>query len=659
MLGARTGALFLREGATLRAVARAATVPVDPELGKRYYAIPLDSPIPAADTARDGHPRWMHSSADFARQYPHLEPDIRALGSEAGVSLPLWVGGEVVGSLNFSFAGTLEWDPAEQAFVLTLAGLCAQALERARLYEDLRAGEERYRLLVQNSANIVWSAEPDGRFKGRQESWERFTGQRFEEYQNFGGFEAVHPDDRGKVAQAWQEALGRRTPFEMEYRLRRGDGQYRHVLVRAVPMLGPGGEVREWVGYIEDITERKRAELDDRFLLDLEARLRPLGEPEEILAAASSALGEYLAVDRCHFARIEGERFTVLRDWSRGLPSLAGSYPIANLITPEGEAAYRRGETLKVEDAEAHPFTAALAANYRQTGVRAFVSVPQFYRGEWVAVMNLVSARPRHWHAEEVGLAQEVAGRVWPLVERAQADQALRRSLEAQRRFVADASHELRAPLTAILGNLELLTLFRDIPPEERAASLRESAQEAARLSRLVNDLLTLARGDSGVPLRLARMELGEVLRQAAGEARHLSREHRLWLEPGPPLPLVADPDRIKQLVLILLENAFKYTPEGGEVWLGWREAEGWAEFWVRDSGVGIAPHDLPRVFDRFYRADVSRSRDPGGTGLGLSIARWIVEYHGGDIRLESELGRGTAAFVRLPLTPPERPHGE
>jgi two-component system OmpR family sensor kinase len=219
----------------------------------------------------------------------------------------------------------------------------------------------------------------------------------------------------------------------------------------------------------------------------------------------------------------------------------------------------------------------------------------------------------------------------------------------AQQRFVSDASHELRAPLTAIQGNLELLHRHRSMPEAEREEALAEVMREANRLSRLVADLLALARADAGVPLKHRLLDLDEVVLDAFREARQLSQGQTLTLDPFEPMQVIGDEDRLKQLVLILLDNALKYTPANGSITLGLQRLETASKITVRDTGVGIPPGDLPHVFERFYRADPARGRDPGGTGLGLPIARWIVEQHGGKITLESQPGQGTLATVYLP----------
>lgn len=221
-----------------------------------------------------------------------------------------------------------------------------------------------------------------------------------------------------------------------------------------------------------------------------------------------------------------------------------------------------------------------------------------------------------------------------------------------QQRFVANASHELRAPLTAIQANLELLERHRALPPEEREVAVREASREAHRLTTLVNDLLSLARADAGLALNRRRVELDGVVLQTVATVRHLASGRRLEVETLEPVMVLGDEERLRQLVLIVLDNALKYTSSGGTVTVSVRREGETAAIEVRDTGIGIDANDLPHVFDRFYSADVGRSRDRGGTGLGLSIARWIVEQHGGRIAIESRPDQGTTVTIAVPLAP-------
>jgi signal transduction histidine kinase len=186
----------------------------------------------------------------------------------------------------------------------------------------------------------------------------------------------------------------------------------------------------------------------------------------------------------------------------------------------------------------------------------------------------------------------------------------------------------------------------------DRNETTEDAYREAVRLGRLVKDLLALARGDAQQELNLEPVALHDVIHESLRHAKHLSQTHRFELGEITHCSALADYDRLKQLMLIFLENAVKYTPSGGWIKVSLTCDSEWAEIRVQDSGIGIAAENIPHVFELFYRAEKGRSRgnDPGGTGLGLPIAQWIVAQHGGEIRLESELGVGTLAIVRLRL---------
>jgi signal transduction histidine kinase len=253
-------------------------------------------------------------------------------------------------------------------------------------------------------------------------------------------------------------------------------------------------------------------------------------------------------------------------------------------------------------------------------------------------------------HRVPVGTAQDELGQLAATFNEMLTN--LEQLYQAQQRFVADASHELRAPLTAIQANLELLQHQPAMTEADQREAVREAGREAQRLAVLVADLLALARADAGMPLRRRRVELDRVLLEAVGTAQQLARGQQVQVDHLEPALVDGDPDRLKQLVLILLDNAIKYTPPAGKVTVGLCRQGATAQVVVADTGIGIAAEDLPHVFERFYRADPARGRDIGGTGLGLPIAQWIAEHHGGRVALTSTPGQGTTAIVDLPLIP-------
>jgi len=234
------------------------------------------------------------------------------------------------------------------------------------------------------------------------------------------------------------------------------------------------------------------------------------------------------------------------------------------------------------------------------------------------------------------------------------------RSIEQMRRFMADAAHELRTPLTVLRSRAEV-ALQRPRDASEYVAALGGMEREAERLGRIVDDLLMLARADAGErPIQRRRVFLDDVTLDAAEAARAVAerRSVRLEVDQFDEAAIDADPALLRQLVIILLDNAIKFTAAGGVVRMGVRASPTRATLTVSDTGVGIAPDQLPHVFDRFYRGDPARTREgegvpstSEGAGLGLSIARWIADEHGAELQIESQPGKGTVVTVRFSLS--------
>ncbi|WP_025745646.1 sensor histidine kinase [Kallotenue papyrolyticum] len=220
-------------------------------------------------------------------------------------------------------------------------------------------------------------------------------------------------------------------------------------------------------------------------------------------------------------------------------------------------------------------------------------------------------------------------------------------ALEAQRRFVADASHELRTPLTTIRGNIGLLRRQPPISEADRAAVLADMAEETERMSRLVNDLLMLARADAGRPLRREAVRIRPLIDDLCRNLRLLEPERRIVCDNALELAVLGDPDALKQVLLILVDNALKFTPVTGTIRIATAAREQSVAISVQDTGIGIAPEALPHIFERFYRADSARTG--GGSGLGLAIAKTLIEHQGGTISVESAPGRGSTFTVVLP----------
>ena len=227
-------------------------------------------------------------------------------------------------------------------------------------------------------------------------------------------------------------------------------------------------------------------------------------------------------------------------------------------------------------------------------------------------------------------------------------------AMAQQRRFLDDASHELRTPLTTIRASASALLRGGSLTPQPPLPAagegeLRAIARESERMGRLVTDLLALARADAGQLLARRPMMLDALLVDVYQQARHQAPDVRLTIGDLEQVEILGDPDRLKQLLFNLVDNACRYTPAGGTVTLALSEQDGTASLSVRDTGPGIPSDELPRIFERFYRADHARSREVGGTGLGLAISQVIAEAHGGWIAVDSRVGEGSTFTVYLP----------
>ena len=219
----------------------------------------------------------------------------------------------------------------------------------------------------------------------------------------------------------------------------------------------------------------------------------------------------------------------------------------------------------------------------------------------------------------------------------------------SQQRFLADVSHELRTPLTVIKGNVDLMRRMKVLDDE----SLTSIDQEAGRLTRLVGGLLMLAQAETGkLALNMKLVEMDLLVTEVFQEMSILAgNKVHLHLNEIDQVFVNGDRDRLKQVLINLTANAIQYTPQGGDVFLSIEKIRDQARIICRDTGPGISPEDLPHIFERFYRAEKSRTRGKStGFGLGLSIAHWIVEHHGGRIEVESKEGKGTAFAIWLPI---------
>lgn len=225
-------------------------------------------------------------------------------------------------------------------------------------------------------------------------------------------------------------------------------------------------------------------------------------------------------------------------------------------------------------------------------------------------------------------------------------------SFAQTRQFSSDASHELRTPLTIMRGEIEL-ALRNEKTPGEYREILSSTLEEILRLKSIIDNLLTLGKADHGVlDLKLEEVHLDSLIKELFDDSEMLaeSKQIHVELKNTEPVTIVGDKGRLHQLFLNIVDNAIKYTPQGGHVAISVQRQNGSALVEVEDDGIGIPEQDIDKIFDRFYRVDKARSREMGGTGLGLSIAKWIAEIHRGTITVESEVDKGSKFSVTIPI---------
>ncbi len=334
----------------------------------------------------------------------------------------------------------------------------------------------------------------------------------------------------------------------------------------------------------------------------------------------------------------------------------------------------QRDETWFIQIAEPlSPVERTLGALQRTLIIGSALAIVLLAAGAWVISEGALSPLARMSHtARSIGSTRDLSQRIDPprthdeLQDLAETFNDMLARLEetfnAQRRFVADASHELRTPLTALRANSEIMLRQVDsgiIDTADLREGLTDVRDEVDRMTRLVQNLLTLARADVGWRPEMEPVDLVEIVRDAGRFATPLAHGRPFAISLPVPdadgsVPQVAvegNADQLRQLILILLDNAFTHAAPDGDVTLALERDGDDAIIAVADSGPGIRPEHLQRIFERFYRADDARSRGYGGAGLGLSIARWIAAIHRGEIAVDSDPGDGTTFRVSLPLT--------
>jgi PAS domain S-box-containing protein len=506
-----------------------------------------------------------------------------------------------------------------------------QELERRLAEAALRQSEEHFRVMADSAPVLLWMSGPDARRHFFNKPWLEFTGRTLEQERGDGWTEGLHPDDRPRYLDTYQAAFRDCQPFRMEYRLRRADGAYRWVLSTGTPRFGPDGGFAGYVGSTIDITERRRAE---EALRESEARFRQLADamPQIVWSARPDGFLDYYNARWYEFTGFpEGQGGD--DSWK---PILHPDDVQKCLDTWYG--AVRSGEGYQIQ----YRFKDRRTGGYR------------WYLGRALPVRD------------EAGRVVRWFGTCTDIDDQKRAEEALQEADRRKDEFLRMLAHELRNPLAPLQTSLQLLR-HPGADPGIQERALDAMGRQVAHLARLVGDLVDVSRIVQGVvQLRAEQLDLARLVATTAEDRRPVLAQAGLALEVDVPPTSVwvwGDATRLAQVLNNLLDNAARFTDRGGRV--GVRlTTDGdcrQAVLTVTDTGVGIAPEVLGRLFDVFAQADNSLDRSRGGLGLGLSVVKGMVALHGGEVGATSAgPGQGAEFTLRLPVRPePGRPPGE
>lgn len=505
----------------------------------------------------------------------------------------------------------------------------ADLMEVATIQEALRRSEERYRSLVEATTQIIWDTNAEGEFITSQPRWAEFTGQSYEEYQGWGWLKAIHPEDQAMTARVWKEALANRSLYEIEYRVRRYDGQYRYLNGRAVPIVYADG-IREWVGVNTDITESKQMQASRaQALAQAEAARAQL---QSVFMQAPAAIATFRGKN--HLIETVNPLYLKLV----GQASLVGKTVREAFSDSDSQSLF---ELLDQVYSSGEPFIGReMRLLFKgnnccdEEGFWNVVYQPlRDGEGEVSGIMT---------HAvevtEQVRSRQEIEKKAEEL---AHLTQSLKRSNQDLDQFAYVTSHDLKAPLRAIANLSEWIEEdLADTLTEDSREHLHLMRKRVHRMGALIDGILQYSR--AGRVQQLTTVNVGTLLFDLI-ELLSPPPEIVITVEPGMPT-FKTEKILLEQVFMNLLNNAIKYLQSSApKIKVSVTDVGKYYQFAVQDNGLGIAPEFHNKIWGIFQRLEARDKVE--GTGVGLSIVKKIVESRGGRVWVESELGAGATFY--------------
>lgn len=558
------------------------------------------------------------------------------------ICVPILKAGRFVAAMAVHTVTARHWQPDEVELVQRVAGRCWESIERAKVTQSLRESEHLFRALANSIPNLTWMARPDGWIYWYNDQWYDYTGTTPDQMQGWGWQDVHDPACLPEVTREWQRSIVTGMPFEMVFPLRGADGQFRRFLTRVNPVRDSRGEVVHWFGTNTDVEAERRATEANAVLREREQQARQETELQKrLLQSLFMQAPTLIAVLRGPAHVVELANPPICRAWGHAEPDVLNR-PLFDVLPELRDQAF-----------------SALLDQVYVTGIpyEGKETAAQFKRRDGTTeerYFNFLYSPSRNIAGQVEGIFVVASDVTDQVLARQQVD-SLREAAETANRakdeFLAMLGHELRNPLSPILTALQLMKL-RGSDESERERTIIE--RQVTHLTRLVDDLLDVSRIARGkVELKRETVEMAEIVARALEITSPLleQRTHSISVKlPRRGLSVEGDPTRLSQVVSNLIANAAKYTPSGGAITITGEAVQGEVVLRVRDTGAGIAPDILPRIFDLFVQGAQAIDRSQGGLGLGLTIVRNLVESHGGTVSARSDgVGTGAEFTVRLP----------
>ena len=583
--------------------------------------------------------------------------------------------------------------------------------------EILRESEQRFRAMANSAPVLLWIAGTDTLCNFFNKAWLDFTGRTIAEEMGEGWAEGIHPDDYQVCLDTYLSSFFKRHRFEMEYRLRRWDGQYRYLLDVGVPRFLSDGSFAGYIGSCIDITDQKvaQAELErevDQILLlkQITQEIRHSLDPQEVFETTAEQVGRVFQVNRCSIHSYLDEPIPqiplVAEYLEPGYSSMLGiAVPVQGNL--HAEAVLATDEAIAVDDILSEPLFEGVTDLAEQVGIKSILAIRTSYQGKPNGIIGLHQCNyQRNWTAKECSFLKAIADQVGIALAQAelmqqekqrqaelnqknqdleQAKWAAEAANRAKSEFLAMMSHEIRTPMNGVIGMTDLL-LSTDLTPRQQdyAETIRTSGDN---LLTIINDILDFSKIEAEkLELEAHLFNLREtvetLLELLSCKAIAKGLELAYYFTPETPELIWGDSTRLSQVLSNLIGNAIKFTAVGEVILsvtakpLSTEELSNLElqahflnksskaiapthqlEFKVQDTGIGIPSDRLDRLFKAFSQVDSSTTRNYGGTGLGLVISKHLVKLMGGTLSVETEMGVGsTFSFTILAATDAKQP---